>query len=100
MKKDGGTIKNWQTHKLTFTKKQIESSYPGSHAKPIMFTGTVVKDPTGRWKPGHHMRSSLVVSLNRKTGICETINTMYKLIGKEGGDIFPDLGNKILDVYY
>ena len=99
MKKDGGTIKNWQLHHLSFTKEQIEKAYPGKNAKPIVFTGTVVDDSTGGWVPEHHMRSSLIVSIDRKKGIIETINTVYK-VKNEGNDIFPDIGDEILKIFY
>jgi len=99
MKKDGGVIKNWQLHHLTFSKELIEKAYPGKNAKPIVFTGTVLDDPTERWKPGDHMRSSLIVLVDRKKGIIETINTIYK-VKNEGNDIFPDIGNKVLEIFY
>ena len=99
MKKDGGIIKNWQLHHLTFLQENIEKVYPGENAKPIVFTGTVVSDPTGRWSPGHHMRSSLIVLIDRKKGIIETINTTYR-VQDEGNDIFSDIGDDVLKVSY
>jgi len=99
-KKDGGTIKNWQVHNLTFTKKQIEKAYPGMNLKPQVITGTVVHDPVGRWQPGYHMRTSLIVKIDRKKKIVETKNTIYKLEGKEGTDMFKDSGNAVLNLFY
>ncbi|MCF7835963.1 MAG: hypothetical protein K9M15_02480 [Candidatus Marinimicrobia bacterium] len=98
-KKDGGIIKNWQLHHLSFSEELIEKVYPGKNAKPMVFTGTVVDDPTKRWKPGNHMRSSLIVSVDRENGIIETLNTTYK-VQDEGNDIFPDIGDKVLDITY
>lgn len=100
MKKDGGTIKNWQVHNLSFTKEQIEEVYPGENLKPQIVSGTVVHDPQGRWYPGYHMKTSLIVKIDREKMIVETRNTIYKLAGKEGGDIFKDLGDGIVNIYY
>ena len=99
-KKFGGTIKDWQIHNLTCTEEQLNKIYPNRNAKPMIISGTIVEDPTGRWKPGYHMRSSLVVKLDRKTNQVETLNTIYKLTGEEGKDILPNLGNSILKVFY
>ena len=99
MKKNGGIIRNWQIHNLSFSKKQLEKAYPGKNAKPMIFSGTVVQDPTGRWKKGYHMRSSLIVLINRKEGIIETLNTIYK-VRDEGNDIFPDLGDNAMEISY
>ena len=99
MKKNGGIIKNWQIHKLSVSEKDIEKVYPGKNAKAMVFTGTVAHDPTGRWKNGYHMRSSLITMINRKEGVIETINTIYK-VRDEGNDIFTDIGDKILGIFY
>jgi len=105
-KRRGGTIKNWQLHHLTIPggeeNQKLFAEYnptamldPG----PIMFSGTVVDDPAGRWRPGFHMRSSYIVSIDREKGIIETQNTVYRVI-EEGGDVLPDLGNDILKIFY
>ena len=102
-KKDGGTIKNWQLHHLTHTQKDIESVYPGKNAKPLIFSGTVVDDPTGRWLPGYHMRSSLIVKMTKNADgshSVETLKTLYKLIGDGGDDVIPDMGNNITKIFY
>ena len=57
LKKDGGTIRDWQVHNLSFTKEQIESMYPGESLTPQIVQGTVVHDPQGRWQPGYHISS-------------------------------------------
>ena len=103
IKKDGGVIKDWQIPQLPATQEQIDQVHPGKGAKPMLFTGTVVEDPTGRWKPGFHMRSSLIVSHNKKTGVVETLNTIYKLIGPEGDPVSEQIkaiGGKPWNVFY
>ena len=96
MKKDGGVIKNWQIHTLSISEEKMKEFYPEVIGKPRLFTGTVVFDPTGRWQPGYHMRSSLIVDLvdvDENTKSAETINTVYTLEGPEGD---PAVGNKDL----
>jgi len=104
--KDCRIINNWQLHhldKLTEEEKNILEKYFGQKILldpgPMVFTGTVVKDPTNKWKAGFHMRSSYIVSIDRKNGFIQTLNTLYK-VEQEGGDVIPDLGNKVLDVFY
>ncbi len=106
-KKNGGKIKNWQLHHLTLSEGQEESfnkMYPelkDAGLKPMMFTGTVVEDPLKRWKVGWHMRSSLIIKIDRKEGIIETLNTIYEVDMKtENQDSLPDLGNNALDIFY
>ena len=104
-KKDGGLIEKWQLHELTFNVEQgevLRELYPEADCdNPMMFTGTVVDEPTGRWKPGHHMRSSLIVSIDRDKGIIETLNTIYKVdLKTENQDRMPDLGNGVLGIFY
>lgn len=102
MKKNGGKITNWQLHHLTLDdkhKEKLKKVYPEIKIEPMVFTGTVVKDVIGRWEPGFHMRSTLIVSLDREKGIIETVNTLYKVIN-EGNDIFPDIGNDVLKIFY
>ena len=96
----GGIIKDWQVHTLTITKKAIDEVYPGEDLQPMVISGTVVKDELGRWRPGYHMRTSLVKKLDRKKGEVETRNTIYKLEGTEDADVLPNMGNNILNVIY
>ncbi len=104
MKKDGGVITNWQTHTIASDNEALEKAKeinPNFEMdKVAVFTGTVKTDPTGRWQPGYHMRSTLILKFNRETGICETQNTMYKLEGEEGGDIFGDMGISVMGIHY
>lgn len=103
-KKDGGKIKNWQLHNLTYDKNQIilfREMYPEVKIEPMIMTGTLVDDPTGRWKKGHHMRSSAIVDIDREKGIIETLNTIYHMDMKtENKDMIPDLGNGVLGLFY
>lgn len=103
VKKDGGTIKNWQLHTLSCTPeyaKEVNPNLDIQTDKVYMFSGTIVDDPTGRWQPGHHMRSSVISRLDRENSIIETQNTIYKLEGEEGADCLPDLGDNINKIYY
>ena len=103
-KKDGGTITSWEMHKLPYTVEEVEQVYPGENLTPFVISGMVVDDPTGRWLPGYHMKSSLIVKLNRQTGVLETRNTMYKLLGKEVKDSVVEavkaLGGDVRDIFY
>ena len=101
-KKDGGTIRNWQLHYLALNEKQqqkLKIAFPEIKIEPMVFTGTVVEDKAGRWLPGFHMRSTLIVSLDRKKGVIETLNTIYK-VQDEGNDVIPDLGNAVSGTFY
>lgn len=101
MKKDGGTIRDWQIHHLsTPVEKAREVGYDIQMDECIIISGTVVNDPAGRWLPGYHMKSSIVCKLDRENGTFETQNSHYKLEGKEGGDVLPDLGDNISKIFY
>ena len=89
MKKNGGTIDNWQVHTLSLKPEDIEKVYPGKCLKPIVFTGTIVNQGNGKFSIGHHMRSSLIVNIDRERGIIETKNTIYNVLN-EGGDGVSD----------
>ena len=99
-KKATATIKNWQLHTLSVKQEMIDKVYPGEGLTPLIVSGTVVSDDLGRFLPGHHMRSSLIKKHDRAKGIIETRNTIYKLEGKENGDVLPNLGDNILNVFY
>ena len=95
MKKEGGKIIGWQIHTLS-------SGYQKKYADTLgkILTGTVVDDPAGRWRPGMHMRSSLIVSITDT--VVETMNTIYHLEGNEGDSRIPegDLGDAVLNIFY
>lgn len=98
-KKYGGIVSDWQIHNLTAPQEAIEEVYPDMGAKPMVFTGTVVDSP--KFKDGWHMRSSLIVDIDRERGIIETLNTRYKIdTSSEGNDTFKDLGDVALNIFY
>jgi len=104
-KKDGGTISHWQLHHLKYDdslREDFERHAPHIDFNNIMMvTGTVVNEPTGRWKPGHHFRSSMIVNIDREKNIIETENTIYHFDpNTENQDTMPDLGNGVLGIFY
>jgi len=104
-KKDGGKIKNWQLHHLKYDeslREEFETIEPRVDFDNIMMvTGTVVNEPTGRWKPGNHFRSSMIINIDREENIIETLNTIYHFDPEtEGQDRMPDLGNGVLGIFY
>ena len=111
MKKQGGTIDNWQLHTLSLSKADIDNAYPNSNATAQVFTGTVVKSDLSKYQVGFHMRSSLIVKVDRENGIIETMNTSYKVLN-EGNDkvtlnmgaVFgvdsPDIGDHVMGIFY
>ncbi len=106
MKKDGGLIRNWQLHHITLPdiegfKKEFLATFPGVllDPGPLKFSGTIIEDSAGRYKPDWHIVSSYICSIDRKRGTIETLNTIYKVID-EGNDVLPDMGNRILNVRY
>jgi len=111
-KKDGGNISHWQIHNLKFSEDQremFESHRPNLDFDKIrMVTGTVVNEPTERWRPGDHFRSSMVVNIDREKNTIETENTIYHFDPEtEGQDtVFDvasgnkDMGNGVLKIFY
>lgn len=101
-KKYGGKIINWQLHTLS---QELDKTNP-LHAnieidKLMLFTGIVEEDPTGRWEPGYHMRSSLIVNFDKEKGRIETLNTIYDVIGEEGDPFLGgDVGDFTLKLLY
>ena len=96
---DVSIIEHWRIHHLTFDQKDIDKVYPGKGCKPLIFTGTVVEDVKGRWVKGDHMRSSLITFYDKETGLVKTVNSIYKLSGKDD-DILPDMKNGVLNIFY
>jgi len=111
-KKDGGNISHWQLHHLKFPEEDRVAfeSYNSEvdFDNIMMVTGTVVNEPTERWNPGDHFRSSMIIEVDRKNNTIETLNTIYHFDPKtEGQDtIFDietgnkDMGNKVLGIFY
>lgn len=104
MKKNGGTIKNWQMHTISVhldvLLKARELNPDFNMERVSVFTGTVVSDPTGRWEEGYHMRSSLILQFDEASGRVETQNTIYILEGEGGGDIIGDIGRDVMRIFY
>jgi hypothetical protein len=103
MKKDGGTITRWQMHTLSTPIDKAQEIQPELKTdKVYVMSGTVAEDPTGRWPIGYHMRSSMVVDVDKKRGIVETLNTIYHIEGKQGDPTFgnKDIGDMILNIFY
>lgn len=101
-KKIGGLIEKWQIHHLTISVNKIRTMYPEvEENEGLILTGTVVDDPTGRWLPGHHMRSSIIVKYDTENGVIETLNTIYQLQGESGDSIIGgDIGDAVLSIFY
>ena len=111
MKKDGGTIDNWQTHTLTLKQESIDKVYPDSNATAQVFTGTVIESDLLKYQAGNHMRSSLIVKIDRENGVIETLNTIYKVLNEGNDDVTlkmadlfnidsPDIGDKVMGLFY
>lgn len=106
MKKDGGKISHWQIHNLDVPEEQLKllkQIKPDVivDPNPMMITGNIVEDPTGRWEPGFHFRSTLICKIDRENHTIESENTIYHYDpDTEGQDTFPDLGNGVLNIFY
>lgn len=102
MKKDGGTIMQWQLHTTSVpVERAHKKGIDVKTDKCYILSGTVVHDPNGRWVPGDHMKSSLVVDIDFEKGYAETRNSTYRLDGPQGDPILGgDLGDTIFAVFY
>lgn len=100
-KKEGGTLEKWQLHTLSVSvEKAKELGQDIQTDKCYVLTGVIAEDPTGRWQPGHHFRSSLVVAMDLDKGIVETQNTIYYVKGPGNNDIVPELGDAVTGLFY
>jgi len=111
-KKNGGQISHWQLHHLKYDnslREEFNGLAPHIDFDNIrIVTGTVVDEPTGRWKPGYHFRSSMIVNVDRKNNTIETENTIYHFDpDTEGQDTVcnpitgeKDMGNGVLKIFY
>ena len=98
-KKFGGVITDWTLNTLSFTKEQLAGKgIDVKTDKVYILSGTVKSDPTGRFEPGFHFHSSVVIEVDKEKGIVETKNTIYHLHGETGG--IGDMGDLILKVFY
>ena len=93
-------IKNWQQHSLDLPNDLVRAHFPDCKLdQPLVFTGTVISDESGRYEPGWKCRSSLAINYDRENGIVETRNSIYILKGHAGGPL-PDLRTDVLKITY
>lgn len=98
-----GTINGWQLHHLSVSQErlnEIAEREGGEKVLPLIITGTVKNDPSGRFEPGWHMRTSLLTLFDEENGYCETRYSVYQLEGGNGSDVMPDMGNAVLKIFY
>lgn len=98
-----GTITGWQLHHLSVSKERLDQwAEKNGEVKvlPLIITGTVKEDPSGRMHVGWHMRTGLLTFLDEAAGYCETRASVYRLEGENGGDVMPDLGDAVLTIFY
>ncbi len=98
-----GTIKGWQLHHLSVSQERLDEIAEregGEKVLPLIITGTVKEDPSGRFEPGWHMRTTLLTILDEENGSCETRNSIYRLEGDNGYDVMPDMGDAVLKIFY
>ncbi len=97
-------IKNYQIHNITVPKAGIEmfkEMFPSVIYPPMILTGTVKEDVSGRWQIGNHMRSTYITVLDRQNNIIETMNSIYEINPEEEGkDVVPQMGNDVLNLFY
>ena len=96
-KKDGGRIINWQLHTLSVQKRKVQQLFNQEVKMPQVqvFTG----DSEDR---GTHTRSSIIINYDVKSGLVETLNTIYTLVGDGGTDRFfdRDLKDSVCSIFY
>lgn len=98
-----GTIEGWQLHHLSVSQEHMDelvAQVGGEKTLPLVITGTVKDDPSGRFKAGMHMTTTLLTFLDEDAGYCETRNSIYRLEGDNGSDVMPDMGNAVLKIFY
>ena len=102
MTKPTKTVSHWQLHTLSATTEYLHRVRPDCKLdKGYILTGTVVDDPTGKWEPGFHFRSTLVLSYDREQGILETANTIYRLQDPQGDKFLGcDMGDGVAKITY
>ncbi len=98
-KKEGGTIKHWGLNTLSMSVEMaLAQGIEVKTDKVYILSGYIVEDPSGRFEPGWHFRSSLVIEVDTENGIVETNNSIYRLQGEaENG---ADMGDLIMKIFY
>ncbi|MES9964552.1 MAG: hypothetical protein ABW116_13535 [Candidatus Sedimenticola sp. 20ELBAFRAG] len=98
-----GTITGWQLHHLSMPQEKLDQLMKEREEEkilPLIITGTVKEDPSGRMEVGWHMRTSPLTFLSEEEGYCETRFSVYRLEGSNGSDIMPDMGDQVLGLFY
>lgn len=94
-------IKNWQRHNLIGLDEKLKEAFPTKDTMPMIITGTIVEDRTGKFPKGFHTRTSLVTDIDLENGNFKTMNSVYILEGEEGDDMVGgDLGNAVIHISY
>ena len=78
-----GTLENWCIHIIQFSDKALatlKQVYPG--AIPMVVTGSVVEDRSGRFDSGSPLRTSWVMYADPNTKVIQTQNSVYMLLGE------------------
>lgn len=98
-----GTITDWQVHHLSIPQEKLDQHAAETNKErmlPLIITGTIMEDPSGRGTSGCHMRTSALTVFNEAEGYCETNSSIYRLSGENGKDMLPDLGDGVLSIFY
>lgn len=98
-----GTITAWQLHHLSISPQKLAEFSEQNNMErmlPLVITGTVKEDPSGRLQAGWHMRTSVLTIFDETEGYCETKASIYLLEGQNGHDVFPDLGDGVFSIFY
>ncbi len=98
-----GTLDGWQLHHLSISQEkldQLAKERGEEKMLPLIVTGTVKEDPSGRMEVGWHMRTSPLTFLDEEAGYCETRTSVYRMLGGNGSDVMPDLGDGVLSIFY
>lgn len=98
-----GTLTNWQLHHLSISQQELDETadlHGMARMLPLIVTGTVKEDPSGRMPMGFHIRTSALTFINEDEGYCETKSSVYRLEGENGNDVIPDLGDGVFHIFY
>ncbi len=98
-----GTITAWQLHHLSVPQEvldELTAQLNQERILPLIITGTVLNDSSGRMEPGWHMRTSPLTMLDETEGYCESRTSIYRLDGENGNDVMPDLSDGVLTIFY
>lgn len=94
-------IKNWQRHEITKNIDLVKEHRLDFKAdKAFVLTGEIVSDESGKFEPGMHTRTTLVIEY--KDNMYKTGNTLYILDGEEGDPVtnYEDIGVNVMTITY